>query len=158
MKKLAIAILCLAVTAASGCDGSPPTTDPNAQIQLSASPASIIPTVCPPSSCGAGSDEVEAITTIALRETAGGSGILDGFTIVLTRASDNATILATTIGIGAGTRFTANQTVNIPFAIHFGRAGAASAMSLSVRANARDDRGNGAVTATLTIPVAAFPG
>lgn len=114
--------------------------------------------MCPPSSCGAGSDEVEAITTITLRETAGGSGTLDGFTVLLRRTNDNATILSTTVGIGAGTRFSANQSVTIPFAIHFPRTQAGSAMSLVLTANARDDRTNAAVTGAVTIPVTAVGG
>jgi hypothetical protein len=150
---------CLFLLALSGC-GDPPIhpTGPAAQITLTASPSPATPTICPVSSCGAGSDEVEILTTLGVVETAGGSGTLDGFTVVLRRDSDNIALISTTIGIGAGTRITANQTVSLPFGVHLPRASAGSAMTLTVTANARNDGNSAAVSATLAIPVAAYGG
>ena len=148
-------VLCLALLTLSACGPDTP-TPPAAQISLTASPSPVTPTVCPVSSCGAGSDEVEILVTIALSETAGGSGTLDGFAVVLRRNSDSLALINTTIGTGAGTRINANQTVNVPFGVHLPRTSAGNAMTLTVSANARNDGNGAAVTATLTIPVNAF--
>ena len=149
-------VLCLFVLTVSGCENTP--TPPVAQITLTASPSPVSPTLCPVTSCGAGSDEVEILTTLTIVETAGGSATLDGFTVVLRRNSDNAVLVNTTVGTGSGTRINANQTITVPFGAHLARTSAGAAMTLTVSANARNDRNNAAVTATLSIPVNAFSG
>lgn len=149
-------LICLAVLMLSGCSNSP--TPPVAAITLTASPSPVTPTLCPVTSCGAGSDEVEILTTLTIAETAGGSATLDGFTVVLRRNSDNAALINTTVGTGSGTRINANQTITLPFGVHLARTSAAGAMTLTVSANARNLRDNAAVTTTLSIPVTAFSG
>jgi hypothetical protein len=80
---------------------------------------------------------------------------LQGFGVTVRRNSDNATILDTTVGIGAGTRVSFMQTVDVPFAVRFPRAEAGSAMTLTATANLRDEKGQTPLFATVTIPVAA---
>jgi hypothetical protein len=157
MEGLRSAVLAAAALACAGCQNSVSVpTLPDAVFQLSANPASIVATECPPSTCGVGSDEVEAITTMLIRETGGGTATLEGFAVTVRRDSDNAPILNATLGIGAGTRITFRQTVNVPFAVHFPRAAAASAMTLTATANLRDEKGQVPVFATVTVPVAAI--
>ena len=148
----------LILIAACGCGGTP--TDPGRapSVELASTPASMTATICPASSCGAGSDEVEAIATLTLRETAGGHATLDGFTVVIRRNIDTATVLDVTVGIGAGTRVAAFQTVSAPLAVHFPRAQASSAMTMTVTANMRDDRTGAAVRPVLHIPLAPVGG
>ena len=149
-------IVLATILACMGCQNSVSVpTLPDAVLQLSANPASITATECPPSSCGAGSDDVEAITTMVLRETAGGTATLQGFAVTVRRNRDDATILSTTVGIGAGTRVMFMQTVNVPFTVHFPRAEAGSAMTLIATANLRDEKGQAPVFATVTVAVAA---
>ena len=157
MEGLRTAVLAAAALACAGCQNSVSVpTLPDAAFQLSANPASIVATECPPSVCGAGSEEVEAMTTMVIRETGGGTATLEGFAVALRRDSDNALILNTTVGIGAGTRITFMQTVNVPFTVHFPRVAAASAMTLTATANLRDDKGRLPVFATVTVPVTAI--
>jgi len=149
----------LLLITALGCGGTTPTTpDAAASVTLTSNPASITATICPASSCGAGNNEAEAIATLTLRETGGGNATLDGFTVVIRRINDSATVLDTTVGIGAGTRVAALQAVNVPFAVHFPRGQASSAMTMTVTANMRDDRNGASVRPVLNVPLAPVGG
>lgn len=139
-----------------GCGGNPTAPAPAARIQLTASPAAITPTICPPSSCGPVADQLEALTTLTIRETGGVGGIVESATLTLRRDSDGA-VLANAAGTPTPVRFTANQSVTVPTSVHYDRAQGRHPATLTIALTGEDDNGH-AIQATLAIPVAAFSG
>ena len=143
------------VVVACGKSPTPPTSpSPVAQIQLTANPATITPAVCPPSSCGPLTGQLEAATSVTVREPAGVGGNISSVSMILRRSSDNVTLASGTVSPTNG-RFAANGSVTIPLGVHYDQAQGASAGTLALTFTGTDDRGN-PITATLSVPVNRF--
>jgi hypothetical protein len=138
----------------SACGGGPTGPRPSARLEASASPSPINPIECPLSSCGSLLNQLEAASTLTIRETAGVAGIVESVSLVMRRSSDGAVVANATPSVG--TRFSAGGSLALPVAVHWDRGQMTTDGSLAVMVNARDDNSH-AVTVSLTIPVTAVP-
>ena len=146
--RLASLLLTLGCAPFIACGGT--TVDPTqqtAQVQLTASPSTINPSICPTERCGSATGQVEALTTVTVRETGGVAGRVDSIRMTLRRTADNALITEGVFTPAAPTRFPANGTVTLPVAVHYDVAQGAATATLTLSLAATDDN-NHSVSAT----------
>jgi hypothetical protein len=136
------------IAAMVGC-GSPSPASPtpaSAAIAVSASPSPIVGGLC--GGCGAGSTEREALTTLAIQETAGVAGAVTLIDMTLREQGTNVVIASGSFDGGgvtqlAGTnRLPARGALNVRCGVHYPPAQAGKAAVLTYVIRVTDDRGN----------------
>jgi hypothetical protein len=141
------------MSAIAGCGGT--TADPGrqtAQVSLTANPSTITPVLCPIERCGSVAGQIEAVTTVTIRETGGVAGRVDDIRMTLRRTSDNGLITEGLFTPATQTRFAANGTVSMQIAVHYDVAQGTSPATLTLAMAGTDDN-NHQVAANGTVPV-----
>ncbi len=134
---------------ATAC-GGPSAPAPTAVVVMMPAQPTVAATVCPPEHCGPLAGQMEVVTSVTVRETAGVGGVIRQVTLALRRQSDNANIAGG--AEGQGVRFPARGSVTVPLAIHYDQSLGERNMKVVATLEADDDNGH-RVTATVEIEV-----
>ena len=142
-------LMCAALAAAcSGSSSSPSPSQPTAVLQLTATPPTIPPAVCPPNHCGPLLGQLEIEGTITVRETSGVAVTITRFMLTIRRRSDNVAIASNdVVAASAPIRVAASGSTPVPIAMHFDASAAESTMKIVVAIDGTDANGH-AITAS----------